>query len=125
MCANSVPFSGCCRVCLLISIWGNKKLGTAEVEGQRELHSCMKFLRYAETSILLAGRLWYVHFNFGVLGWRLNRMYRDILVEMSTQGQLPLPSTVSIFEPVSRARLIGVFFIGLYAYTAPDEPAER
>ncbi|ELU39751.1 hypothetical protein AG1IA_06222 [Rhizoctonia solani AG-1 IA] len=45
------------RVCLLISIWGSKKLGTAEVEGQRELHSCMKFLRYAEQYVLLAGRL--------------------------------------------------------------------
>ncbi|QRV78404.1 Fungal specific transcription factor domain [Ceratobasidium sp. AG-Ba] len=30
-------------VCLLITIWGKKKLGAVEVEGQRELHSCMKF----------------------------------------------------------------------------------
>ncbi|CEL53566.1 putative transcriptional regulatory protein C3C7,04 OS=Schizosaccharomyces pombe (strain 972 / ATCC 24843) GN=SPAC3C7.04 PE=3 SV=1 [Rhizoctonia solani AG-1 IB] len=68
-------------VCLLISIWGNKKLGTAEVEGQRELHSCMKFLRYAEQYVLLAGRLW------------------DILVDMSTQGQLPLPPTDTLPTP--------------------------
>ncbi|KAG8690715.1 hypothetical protein FRC09_011873 [Ceratobasidium sp. 395] len=68
-------------VCLLISIWGNKKLGAAEIEGQRELHSCMKFLRYAEQYILLAGRLW------------------DILAEMSTQGQLPLPSNDCLLTP--------------------------
>ncbi|KAG9118939.1 hypothetical protein FRC07_006282, partial [Ceratobasidium sp. 392] len=74
-------------VCLLISIWGNKKLGTAEVEGQRELHSCMKFLRYAEQYILLAGRLW------------------DILAEMSTQGQLPLPSNDCLLTPPQSGNL--------------------
>ncbi|CAE6422895.1 unnamed protein product [Rhizoctonia solani] len=68
-------------VCLLISIWGSKKLGSAEVEGQRELHSCMKFLRYAEQYVLLAGRLW------------------DILADMSTQGQLPLPPTDALPTP--------------------------
>ncbi|CAE6476879.1 unnamed protein product [Rhizoctonia solani] len=68
-------------VCLLISIWGSKKLGSAEVEGQRELHSCMKFLRYAEQYVLLAGRLW------------------DILADMSTQGQLPLPPTDTLPTP--------------------------
>ncbi|CAE7182368.1 unnamed protein product [Rhizoctonia solani] len=68
-------------VCLLISIWGSKKLGSAEVEGQRELHSCMKFLRYAEQYVLLAGRLW------------------DILADMSTQGQLPLPPADALPTP--------------------------
>ncbi|KAJ1305275.1 hypothetical protein OPQ81_000303 [Rhizoctonia solani] len=75
-------------VCLLISIWGNKKLGSVEVDGQRELHSCMKFLRYAEQYVLLAGRLW------------------DILVDMSTQGQLPLPPTDSLPTPPQSDLLI-------------------
>ncbi|CCO32068.1 hypothetical protein BN14_06121 [Rhizoctonia solani AG-1 IB] len=41
----------------------------------------MKFLRYAEQYVLLAGRLW------------------DILVDMSTQGQLPLPPTDTLPTP--------------------------
>ncbi|QRV93178.1 Fungal specific transcription factor domain [Ceratobasidium sp. AG-Ba] len=73
-------------VCLLITIWGKKKLGAAEVEGQRELHSCMKFLRYAENYVLLAGRFW------------------DILAEMSTQGQLPMPND-SLLTPPQTSKL--------------------
>ena len=64
---------------------------------------------------------------FGSEWWKLNVMIiRDILVEMSTQGQLPLPYPVSIAEAqVAWGMRLICLGLGLYAYAAPNEFAER
>ncbi|KAF9463753.1 fungal-specific transcription factor domain-containing protein [Collybia nuda] len=66
-------------VVLLLNIWGGKRSGitTDPNKEMTDVHKCMSVLKMSETRWFLAGRLW------------------DILYELASVGELPLPASVA------------------------------
>jgi len=79
-------------IVLLLSIWGGKKsgLGMDPCKEMKDVHKCMIVLKGCEERWHSAGRLWYNSFNnaYAVL---LILWFRDILYELASVGDLPLP----------------------------------
>ncbi|KAJ7836530.1 fungal-specific transcription factor domain-containing protein [Mycena leptocephala] len=77
-------------VVLLMNIWAGKRSGlslsTDSGQEMAEVHRCMQVLRGCETRWQSAGRLW------------------DILFELASVGQLPLPATINTNTSNKRER---------------------
>jgi len=80
-------------IVLLLSIWGGKKsgLGMDPCKEMKDVHKCMIVLKGCEERWHSAGRLWYNSSNNAYVVLLFILWFRDILYELASVGDLPLP----------------------------------
>lgn len=84
-------------IVLLLSIWGGKRSGLSTDPNREmaEVHKCMNVLRDGEQRWHSAGRLWYALLSkgqiYGQIADAIVVVVRDILYELASVGDLPLP----------------------------------
>ncbi|KAF5344576.1 hypothetical protein D9757_015251 [Collybiopsis confluens] len=79
-------------IVLLLNIWGGKRSGlsTDTNKEMADVYKCMQVLKACENRWHSAGRIWYATFISG-LEEILTPVPRDILYELASVGELPLP----------------------------------
>ncbi|KAK7024381.1 Gypsy retrotransposon integrase-like protein 1 [Paramarasmius palmivorus] len=90
-------------IVLLLNIWGGKRSGlsTDPSREMKDVHKCMEVLRACESRWHSAGRLWWVMLLICLCESKtLKLQRRDILYELASVGDLPLPKS----SPASQKR---------------------